>query len=138
MSFLTKILGIDRIIREIQGVKEELEEEIQENRGVVEDTKEDITQEVQEIPYEVWKQYKDINQVLEETVPKRIMNILENNNGKMNVSELRNVCKEKGICSKNTFYKKLEKLKRKSLIVEEREGRKKYVRTSAETLLNLS
>ena len=137
MSFLTKILGIDRLLEEIRGTKEELREEIQENRGVVEETRGVITQEVQEIPEEVAEELQEVQEVTSKPTARKILKVIEEKGGRVNVTKLRNYCKENSICSRNTFYNYIDKLEQNGVIERVQDGRKKYVRNSNKLFTNV-
>jgi len=123
MSFLTKILGIDRIIREIQGVKEELQEEIQENRA--------------KLPQEVAEELKEVQEVTSKPISRRILKVIEDKGGRVNVTQLRNHCEKNSICSRNTFYNYIDKLEQNGVIERVQDGRKKYVRTTSKPFIDI-
>lgn len=123
MSFLAKILGIDKILREIRGVKEELKEEIHENRD--------------KIPQEVAEELKEVQEVTSKPISRKILKKLEEEGGRMNVTELRNYCGKVDICSENTFYKYLKRLEAKGVVERVQDGQRKFVHTSSKTFLDV-
>jgi len=104
--------------------KEEIIKEIKENR--------------EEIPERVLEEFKGVREVTSKPIARKILKILEENNGRINVTELRNECETSDVCSKPTFYKYLKKLEYKGIIERVKEGKKVYVRSSSKTIIDIS
>ena len=109
---LKKLLGIDEVIREIK-----------KNRD--------------KIPKEVAEELKEVQEVTSKPISRKILKVIEDKGGRVNVTQLRNYCKTNSICSRNTFYNYMDKLEQKGVIQRVREGRKKYVRTTSKPFIDI-
>ncbi|KXB05832.1 hypothetical protein AKJ51_04715 [candidate division MSBL1 archaeon SCGC-AAA382A20] len=110
---LREFLGIDKVLRGQEKLKEK-------------------------IPEKVLEEFKEVREITSKPVARRILKIVEGNNGEINVTKLRNECETNSICSRNTFYKYIKKLEHKGVIERVKEGKRVYIRSSSKTVLNIS
>jgi len=94
--------------------------------------------EIKKIPVEVLDELKDVRDVTSKPIPRQILQLIEQHDGRVNVTELRNKCETSDVCSRNTFYKYIKKLEQKGVVEREKDGRKTFVRSSSKTIINIS
>lgn len=91
-----------------------------------------------EVPEKTVEKFKEVREITNRPISRKILNILEKNNGRMNVTKLRNECETFDVCSRNTFYKYIKKLEHNGVIERVKEGKRVYVRSSSKTVINIS